>query len=144
MKNKIFISFALVVFCLGCNSYKNAMQSNKLIKQNIMNKDIFVIKSDTLTVEWISLALNKNYKFEYIIRIVDTIQNDTSFVREYYNNDIYLKGKMVKNNRYGTWNGYYKENKIISPSYFGDGGIPIYVDIKNKKGKFIRHQFSIQ
>jgi hypothetical protein len=120
------------------------MQTNKLIKQNIINKDIVVIKSDYLSVEWINLALNKNYKFEYAIRIVDSIQNDTSYVREYYNKDMYFKGKIVKNNRYSTWGGYYKEIKIISPSYLGFDGIPIYVDIKNRKnGKIVRHQFSI-
>lgn len=140
---KQYIIIAILLF-VGCVTSKKKLEYNSLIIENINNKEIKVIKPNLIYQEWVSEALKKTQQFKYGIAITDTIISDTSFVKEYFSKNIFFEGKIFDNNKFGYWNGYYKNKLIIETAYIGDSDSPMFVHLRNKKGKIIaNYTFSI-
>lgn len=126
----------------SCLSNKQFLCFDKIIQENINHKEIKLIKGDLMYQNWINESLNKKYILKYGISITDTTISDTLFVREYYSDNIYFKGKVLKQYKFGYWEGYYKNILIIKTAYVGNE--PAFVRLSDKNGKIKKnYTFSI-
>lgn len=134
------VSFGFLLAFTACITPSKLCDFNNIIKNNVSDNEMRIIKPDSVYLEWINHSIKKKPKINYCIQITDSVYNDTAFVREYYSEKIYFVGKIHDNRKVGYWNGYFVNNKIVETAYTGEGqNSPTFLKLFNKKGDGIQH-----
>jgi len=97
---------------------------------------------DKVYLEWMreSGVDTKSFKKNKINCKTISRKGDSTFVREYYSDNIYFEGNLWKGIKFGIWNGYFKKTKIIETAYLGEEKRrPIFVELWNINGEHIRY-----
>lgn len=70
---------------------------------------------------------------------IKNISPDSLFVQQFYSDVIFFEGYLIKGNKTGQWNGYYKDKLFVKVSYLGEPkNRPVFIDLWNIEGKHIR------